>query len=120
MKFLVKIDFRAIDIVWQVFEKYNPGISSLLIRLIILKCVFIIGFGIAVIAFSVYILRKKNKTAWVILFLMGLIFWASMLSIEIFNKNVYTIALSFIGWLSFVIGMVIPIRYYLEREYTEY
>lgn len=28
-------------------------------------------------------------------------------------------ALSFIGWISFVAGMVIPIKYYIKKEYPE-
>jgi len=120
IKILLKMNFRVIDVVWQVFAKYNPGINALLFRLIIFKAILIIIFGAVIILLSLYILRKKDKTAWAVLFFLGLIFWASLLAMEIFNKNIYTIIVCFVGLLSFIIGMLLPIRYYLERRYEDY
>jgi hypothetical protein len=118
-EFIIKNNFRKIDIVWQVFEKYNPEISKLIIQLLIIKALFIIAFGLVIIYLSVYILKKKDKTAWLALLILGMIFWVSILVFEILDKNFYTITLIAIGWISFIVGMLIPIRYYTEREYDE-
>jgi vacuolar-type H+-ATPase subunit I/STV1 len=120
MNFIIKRNFRIIDVVWQVFDKYNPAISSLILKLMILKGLFIVGFGLMIIAFSVYILKKKDKTAWVMLFILGLLFWISLLTLDMLNRNIYLIAASFIGWVTFLIGMLLPIKYYLERAYEDY
>lgn len=120
MNFLIRANFRAIDVVWQVFNKYNPAISSIIIHLSILKALFVIGFGITILTYSLYILKKKEKTAWVTLFIVGLIFWASLLAIEVLNKNLYAIIAGLIGWIMFIVGMIIPVKYYLERQYTDY
>jgi len=117
---IAKMNFRTIDVVWQVFSKYNPAISSLFIKLMIVKGILIIPIGIAIIYLSTYILKKKDKTAWVVLFIIGLVFWPTLLTFEILDKNIYTIIASFVGWITFIIGMVIPIRYYTQREYSEY
>ena len=117
---LMLTSFRAINSVWQVFTKYNPEISALFFNLILAKSFFLIAIGISIWFLSDYILRKKSKSAWLILFVIGIVFWAGLLTTEIFNKNIYTITASFIGWLSFIIGMVIPIKYYTHKNYEEY
>jgi len=119
-RFILKENFRAITIVWQVFAKYNPALNSLLVRLMVLKGLFIITIGIAIIYLSLYILRKKDRATWIILFIIGLTFWPILLTFEILDKNLYTTVLSSIGWITFIIGMIIPIRYYMQRNYTEY
>jgi len=119
-KFIIKVNFRKIDAIWQIFEKYNPGISSIFIRLFILKGIFIIALGIIIIYLSLYILKKKDKNAWFVLFIIGVLFWASLLVIEIFDKNIYTIIAAGIGWIMFIIGMLLPIKYYIEKEETGY
>ncbi len=117
---IVKMNFRSMDVIWQIFSKYNPQLSSLFIQMMIFKGIMIIAAGITIIYLSNYIIKKKDKTAWVILFLVGLIFWPTILTLEIMSKNFYTIVASFIGWLSFVIGMLIPLKYYMQKEYPEY
>jgi hypothetical protein len=119
-RFIIKTNFHSIDAIWQVFSKYNPDISALFIKLLIIKGLFIISIGIMIIYLSSYIIKKKDKSAWFVLFLIGLIFWGSLLTVEILDKNVYTIVLSGIGWLMFIIGMLLPIKYYLERDYEDY
>lgn len=118
--FILKTDFRAIEVVWQIFAKYNPLITALFIKLMIIKGLFIISTGIIVTYLSSYILRKKDRATWIMLFVIGLIFWTSLLTFEILDKNIYTIAICFIGWLTFIIGMLIPIKYYMQRDYEEY
>jgi hypothetical protein len=119
-KLILKINFRNIDSIWEVFSKYNPEISGLLVRLFLLKAVFIIVMGIIIIYLSKYILKKKDKNAWFVLFIIGVIFWASLVTLEAFDKNWYTIGAASIGWIIFIIGMLLPIKYYIEREYNEY
>ena len=117
---ILKMNFRSIDVIWQIFSKYNPELSSMVIHMMIFKGIMIIATGITIIYLSNYIIKKKDKTAWVILFLVGLIFWPTILTLEIMSKNFYTIVASFIGWLTFVIGMLIPLKYYMQKEYPEY
>ena len=117
VKFILFTNFVAIDSVWQVFSKYNPEISSLYVELAILKGIFIVAIGVSIIYLSSFILKRKDRAAWVVLFIIGLIFWPSLLTFEIFDKNIYAIVLSFIGWLSFIIGMLIPISYYTQKVY---
>lgn len=114
--FILKTNFKAIDVVWQVFAKYNPAVNSLFIRLMILKGVFIIAIGALIAYLSNYIYKKKEKSTWIALFIIGIIFWPSILTFEILDKNIYTIIASFIGWATFIIGMLIPIKYYIQRE----
>lgn len=120
MMFILKINFHKIEIVWQVFVKYNPAINFMIVRLMILKSIFIIAIGIIITYLSNYILRKKEKPAWVILFIVGIIFWPALLTMEFLDGNIYTSIAAFVGWISFIIGMLIPIRYYTQREYDEY
>ncbi len=119
-EFILKTNFHAIDIVWQIFAKYNPAINLFLVKLIIIKGSFVITIGAVIAYLSNYILKKKEKATWVALFIIGLIFWPSLLTFEILDKNWYTTAMAFFGWISFIIGMVLPIKYYMQREYNEY
>jgi hypothetical protein len=120
MSFILKINFHEIEVVWQVFAKYNPAINLMIIKLMILKSIFIVAIGIIITYLSNYIIKKKEKPAWVILFVVGLIFWPALLTMEFLDGNIYTIIASFIGWISFIIGMLIPIRYYTQEQYSEY
>jgi len=114
-EFILKISFRAFDASWGFFDRYSPEISALFSRLFILVGLIIIASGICIIYLSYQIHRKKEKDLWIVLLVIGMIFWSGLFIIEALNKNVYTTALSFIGWLSFIIGTVIPIKYYVQR-----
>jgi len=57
---------------------------------------------------------------WVILFTSGIISWVGLLIISILFKNWLLIILSLIGWGTFSLGMILPIRYYMEKRYREY
>jgi len=119
-RFLLKTNLKAIGVIWQVFAKYNPEINALFIRLIILKGIFIIAIGILIVYLSDYIFRKKDRGTWISLFVIGLIFWGSLLTFEIFDKNIYMITLVAIGWIGFIIGMLIPVKYYTQKDYGDY
>jgi len=117
---VIKEKFNSIDKIWAIFSKYNPEISGIYIKSSILSSILIIALGICIIYLSYFILKRKDKTAWIILFVIGLILWPGILLMDILNKNIFFISLSFIGWLMFIIGMLIPIRYYTQKGYNEY
>jgi hypothetical protein len=120
-EFLMTINFSKIEgASWGFFDKFNPAIGSLFFRLFLLVALVIIAMGAAIMYLSYNIMKKKEKDLWVVLFIVGMIFWTGLFTIETLNKNYYTMIFSFIGWLSFIIGMLIPIKYYLEKPYTEY
>ena len=56
--FIIRTDFRAVGGVWQVFSKYNPAISHLFIKLMVLKGFFIIAIGSAIFYLSIYLLKS--------------------------------------------------------------
>lgn len=114
--FAMKMNFNSLKLSWQIFNRYNSEISALFFKLVLIEALFMIAIGIAVMYLSSYIGKRKDKTAWVMLFIIGTIFWPSLLVVEILNYNILNIALSFIGWLTFIIGMLFPIKYYLQRS----
>jgi hypothetical protein len=118
--FILKINFRSLGSSWGFFDKFNPEISALFGRLFILVGLIIIATGAGIIYLSHIIQKKKEKDFWIVLFIIGIIFWTGLFIIEALNKNIYTITLSFVGWLTFVIGMLIPIKYYIEKPYVDY
>ena len=120
VKFNMSSSFSAISELWGFFSKFNPEISKLFLLFNILIGLFLISTGITTMYLSDFILKRKEKMTWVILFLSGIISWVGILIISILFKNKILITLSFIGWLIFITGMLIPIKYYLEKSYREY
>ena len=119
-KFNMKQNFDAISSVWVLFAKYNPKITFLFLLFSLVIGVLLISLGIVIIYLSHFIYKRKEKMPWVILFISGIISWAGLLGIAIFSKNLLFIILSFIGWLTFVFGMLLPISYYTQKQYREY
>lgn len=117
---IIRLNFNIINSFWPAFSKYNPEISSLFIRLMILRGIFMLSFGIILVAFSIYILKRKDKTAWAVLFLSGGIFWLSLFITELFDFNAFTFVISLIGLISFLIGMIIPLSYFAQKSFNEY
>ena len=120
VKFNMKQNFDAIAEVWGFFSAFNPEITQLFFLFNILIGLFLISTGITIIHLSDFIIKRKDKMTWVVLFLSGLIAWVGLLVISIFFKNVYLTTISIVGWASFVVGMLLPIQYYLEKNYREY
>ena len=120
VNFNMKQNFNAINQLWGFFSKFNPEISFLFALFNILLGIFLISAGIIIIYLSDFIIKRKEKITWIILFISGLVTWGGLLTISIFLKNLYIIGFSFIGWLSFIIGMLLPIQYYLEKNYKQY
>ena len=120
VKFNMKNNFNAISIIWKTFIKYNPTIAQLLFLFNTSIGILLISMGIIIIYLSYFIIKRKDKMTWVVLFLSGITSWAGLLVISILIKNFIIIGLIFVGWLSFVMGMLIPIKYYIEKSYREY
>ncbi len=119
-KFILKGNLKVVDSFWQLFSKYNPGLAYMLILINILLGLLLLSFGIMTIYLSIFIIKRKDKFAWVILFISGLITWAGLLTINFLIKNLLMIILAFVGWIIFIIGMVLPIRYYLQKSYPDF
>jgi hypothetical protein len=120
VKYNMEKNFTSIDQLWGFFARYSADISYLFYLFNVLIGLFLISSGICVMYLSDFIIKRKDKMTWVVLFLSGLISWVGLLTISILFKNWVLIVLSFIGWLDFVVGMVLPIKYYLEKNYKEY
>jgi uncharacterized membrane protein YgdD (TMEM256/DUF423 family) len=118
--FNMKSNFDAISQLWGFFAKYNSPIAKMFYFYSIVLGVMLVSEGVVIMYLSDYIFKRKEKMTWVILFLSGIISWAGLLTVSILFKNTWLIILTFLGWLTFVIGMIIPIRYYLEKNYKEY
>jgi len=119
-QFNMKNNFNGINQLWGFFIKFNPDISYIFFVLNLILAVFLIGGGITIMYLSDFIYKRKEKFTWVMLFIVGILFWASILTGFIFLKNIILIVLTFLGWASFVLGMLLPISYYLEKSYREY
>lgn len=116
----MKMNFNVISQLWGFFSKYNGEIAYLFYLYNILIGVLLISQSIVIIYLSDFIIKRKEKITWVILFISGIITWAGLLTISILLKNWLLIILSFLGWFMFIFGMLLPIQYYLEKSYREY
>jgi hypothetical protein len=116
----MKYNFNSIEQLWGFFQKFNPEISFLFFLFNIIIGVFLISNGITIMYLSDFIIKRKEKMTWVVLFLSQIISWGGLLIISILFRNLILIILSFIGWGTFVLGMILPIKYYLEKKYREY
>jgi len=120
VKFNMNSNFESISELWGFFSKFNPEISYLFYLFNVLIGLFLVSTGITTIYLSDFIYKRKEKMTWVILFLSGIISWGGLFAISILFQNWILITMSFVGWLSFIIGMLLPIKYYLEKSYREY
>lgn len=112
--------FKTIGDSWGFFDRYNPIIGFLIHKQVILIGLLVIAMGICIVYLSSDISRRKEKMPWIVLFVIGITFWSSFLTIEIFNKNWYVAIPATIGWVSFIVGMLIPIKYYIEKPDAVY
>lgn len=113
-------NFDSINELWGFFARYSSDISYLFYLFNVLIGLFLISSGVTIMHLSDFIIKRKDKMTWVVLFISGLIAWLGLFTISILFKNWMLIVLSFIGWSTFVLGMVLPIKYYLEKSYKEY
>lgn len=119
-KFNMTLLFESISELWGFFSTYNPRIANLFFLFNLLTGILLISIGIFIIYLSYFIIKRKEKITWVVLFISGIICWAGLLIISFFLKNWIIISLMAFGWLMFIFGMLMPIRYYIEKEYKEY
>ncbi len=115
-KFLILKYFKSFPEVWEILVKKWLSDISQYFLILIYTGFLLISFGVFVIYLSIFIIKRKDKLAWVALFLGGISGWAGLFVVNILAKNWMVVILSFIGWLSFIIGMLIPIKYYLQKE----
>ncbi len=118
-KFLIAKYFESFPEVWEILVKKWISDISQYFLILIYTGFLLVSFGIFVIYLSVFVIKKKDKLAWAVLFFGGILGWASMFIVNILAKNLIMIVLSFIGWASFIIGMIIPIKYYIHKEYAK-
>ena len=118
--FNMSANFDVISELWGFFHRYSYKIAYLFFLFNILLGIFFISIGIFIIYLSDFIYKRKEKMTWVVLFLGGITTWGGILIMSILFRNIYLIILSFIGWLSFIFGMLLPIKYYIEKPYREY
>lgn len=116
----MKINFISIEQLWGFFSKFNPEIAQLFIIFHILIGTLLFSSGIVIIYLSDYIIKRKEKMTWIMLFLFGIINWVALLIVAILLGNNILIISTFIGWATFCIGMLLPINYYLQKHYREY
>lgn len=115
-KFLILRYFKSFPEVWEILvRKWLSDISGYF-WIIVYTGFLLISFGIFIIYLSVFIIKRKDKLAWVALFLGGISGWVGLFIVNVLAKNWIVVILSFIGWISFVAGMIIPIKYYLQKE----
>ncbi len=120
VRFNMTQNFNSINELWGFFAKFNPKISYLFFLFNVIIGLFLVSTGIFITYLSDFIIKRKEKITWVILFIAGLIAWGGLVTISILFKNWILITLSVVGWTTFVIGMLLPIQYYLEKGYREY
>tara|TARA_Y100000034_G_C6906765_1_gene421089 strand:+ start:918 stop:1370 length:453 start_codon:yes stop_codon:yes gene_type:complete len=113
-------NFKAVQSIWLLFVRYNLKISKLFLLFNISIGILLVSIGVFITYVSYFIIKRKDKLAWVMLFTSGIISWVGLLIISFLFKNLVLIILSLVGWVMFVLGMFIPIRYYLEKSYREY
>lgn len=119
-KLLISKYFEEFPEVWDILVKKWISDISQYYLILIYTGFLLISFGIFTIYISFLILKKRDKLAWVILFSGGIFSWAGLFIVNILAKNLIITIFSFIGWVSFVLGMVIPIKYYIRKELPEF
>jgi len=108
--------FRKIPLNWRIFAENFPERAGLHFSLLLIQAFFLISLGVFIVYLSYFILKKRDKLAWVVLFSGGIISWASFFIINVLIGSPVIMIFSFIGWVSFVVGMIIPLKYYIQKE----
>ena len=117
-KIIIAEYFRKNPIPWSLFTVNFQYPAKLYYSLMFTDAFLLISLGIFIIYLSYFILKRKDKLSWIILFLAGIISWGGLFIVHIIMGSLIITILSFIGWVSFAVGMIIPIKYYIYKEYT--
>jgi len=112
--------FNSSPVPWRLFASSFPYRANLYYSLLLTSSFFMISLGIFIIYISYFVLKRKDKLAWVILFSGGILSWASLFIISWITGSWIIRVLSFVGWVSFIIGMALPLKYYLKKDYHEF
>ena len=119
--FIMSISFNnATGQLWGFYVKYDSNIAFLFTLFNILLGILLISQGVSSMYLSDFIIKRKDKMTWVILLVSGSLLWVGTLIIFIFLRNWLLITLGLVGCLSFIWGMLMPIKYYIEKPYKEY
>jgi len=113
-------NFNAISQLWGFFTRYNSKIAYFFYLFNVIIGIFLISEGVVIMYLSDFIIKRKEKMTWVVLFISGIISWAGLLTVSILFKNAWLILFSFLGWVTFIIGMLLPVKYYLQKNYRSY
>ena len=119
-KFLIKKYFEPFPEIWDILVKKWISDISQYYLILIYTGFLLVAFGIFIIYLSLFVMKKKDNLAWFVLFFAGLIGWASIFIVNILAKNLIMVILGFIGWASFIVGMLIPIKYYIQKGYPRF
>ena len=68
---------------WDIFSESFPYRAKLYSTLLLTNAFFLISIGVFIAYLSYFVLKRKDKLAWVILFTGGIISWASFFIINI-------------------------------------
>jgi len=117
-KIIIAEYFRKNPIPWSLFTVNFQYPAKLYYSLMFTDAFLLISLGIFIIYLSYFILKRKDKLSWIILFLAGIISWGGLFIVHIIMGSLIITILSFIGWVSFAAGMIIPIKYYIHKEYA--
>jgi hypothetical protein len=112
--------FIKAQVSWNIFTDSFPYRADIYLALLTMKGFMLVCFGIFIIYLSYFILKRKDKLAWVVLFTSGILGWASLFIVNLITGSWILRGLSFIGWASFVLGMIIPLKYYLGKNYQTF
>jgi len=115
-RFLISGYFKQFPEIWEILVKKWLSDISQYNLILIYTGLLLVSFGIFIIYLSVFIMRTRDKLAWVVLFSGGIVAWAGLFVANILAKNLIVTIISLVGWVSFIIGMIIPIKYYLRKE----
>lgn len=120
INFNMKLSFYETSELWGFFQRYHGEVAFLFYLFNIVVGFLMISNGIFMTYLSDFIIKRKEKITWVMLFVSGILSWGGLFLISILLKNWLLIILDGFGWVTFVLGMILPISYYLQKEYREY
>ena len=119
-KMIIAEYFRKNPISWSSFTVNFQYPAQFYYSLMLTHAFLLISLGIFIIYLSYYILKRKDKLAWLVLSSSGVISWASLFLIHVTIGSLIITILSFVGLASFIAGILLPIKYYLQKSYHEF
>ena len=118
--FNIKFNFNSVSELWGFFSMFNPEVTHLFYYFNILIGLFLISTGIVIMHLADFICKRKEKMTWMILFFSGAVSWGGLFVISILLRNWILIILSSVGVGMFLMGIFLPIKYYLGKRVRTY